>query len=47
MGHIGRPATSVTSYQATLCNIPEEQRPQLQAAEAWNLAWVELGQDIL
>jgi hypothetical protein len=30
MGPTGRPETSVTNYQSTLRNIPEEREPQLQ-----------------
>jgi hypothetical protein len=29
MGPIGSPETSVTNYQSTMCNIPEERRFQI------------------
>jgi hypothetical protein len=32
MGPIGCPEMSVTNYQATQCNIPEQRKPQLQHA---------------
>ena len=32
MGPIGCPETSVTKYQATLCNIPEERRSEVHGA---------------
>jgi hypothetical protein len=37
IGPVGFPKTSLTNYQSTLCNIPNQQRSKLQLLILWLL----------